>query len=76
MSWGRLGEAGKLHLGCEESWKLNKEGGQIKCTASIDACRGQVCFKFHVAVPMHRCPAAILISLPAGVQKLPQLVLS
>lgn len=33
VSWGRLGEAGKLHLGQEESWKLNNRGGQIKCTA-------------------------------------------
>lgn len=28
VSWGRLGEAGKLHLGHEESWKLNKGEGQ------------------------------------------------
>ena len=50
VSWGRLGKACKLHLGHEESWKLNKGGGQIKCVASIGACRGQVCFKFHVAM--------------------------
>lgn len=50
VSWGMLGEAGKLHLGREKSWKLNKGGGQRKCGASIDDCWGQVCFKFHVAV--------------------------
>jgi len=38
VSWGRLGKAGKLHLGREESWELKKEGGQIKCAASVDTC--------------------------------------
>lgn len=50
VSWGRLEEAGKLHLRHKESWKSNKEGGQIKCATSIDNCQRQVCFKFHVAV--------------------------
>lgn len=73
VSWGRLQEVGTLRPGCEETWVLDKAGGQRVLLQYVPA-KGRSASRSTLLSAVHLRPAAVHIFPSVGVQKLTQVV--